>query len=279
MATNYDKWNKFASELSDNEDEEETSTKPRVTTFDSDKGRSFVIGPSGAQLMPQPPASSSARKAPVVVESSSVSVIKFELSSRNGGRTDRCTWSQDRNEVIVRKEFPMSVKASDIHVFFDRIESLLTVTVQKEPFLQGTMRYKFELNDDEMCPILWEVVTMTEQSGAVHRVFEMTLKKISPIPGAVIWWKNVFVGNYKHHTTYHTHFTSLTPSKPDPNTTLSQPNHYSKVLTLTPYLIHLNPILYSTVDDPEIDVTAIPDRAASSSTTGKHPSCDHTPLL
>ena len=195
MATDYSKWNKFASELSDNDDEEESgNTKPHVTAFDSDKGRSFVIGPSGAQLMPQPPASSSARKSPVVVESSSVTVNKFELSSRNGGITDRCTWSQDRNEVIVRKEFPMSVKASDIQVSFDRVESALNVTVQNEPFLQGTTRYKFELNDDELCPILWEVVTMTEQTGAVHRVFEMTLKKISPIPGAVIWWKNVFVG-------------------------------------------------------------------------------------
>ena len=249
MATNYDKWNKFAAELSDNDDEEETSTKPRVTTFDSDKGRSFVIGPSGAQLMPQPPASSSVRKSAVVVESSSVSVIKFELSSRNGGITDRCTWSQDRNEVIVRKEFPVPVKASDIHVSFDRVESALTVTIQKEPFLQGIMRYKFELNDDEMCPILWEVVTMTEQDGTVHRVFEMTLKKISPIPGAVIWWKNVFVGNQITHNLHtqpsHTTFTHNRHIQPS-HTTVTYNLHAQPSHTTFTHNLHTQPSSFTT---------------------------------
>jgi hypothetical protein len=95
-------------------------------------------------------------------------------------------------------------------VTFDRIESVLKVTTKDSNIvMEGTVRYKFELNDEELCPIQWELVKITDPTAAEHRVLEIILKKLSPIPGAIIWWKNVFV------------------------------------------------------DDPEIDVTTIPDRQMS----------------
>jgi len=208
----YGKWDRMAADMSDEEDEDDR--RPRVTTFAGDQGRSVVIGPSGAHLVPQPSAAAAAPAAATAAPSSSSSSASssssiFELSSRNGGVTARCTWCQDRLEAVVRKELPAGTKASDIAVTFDREGSVLTVTRSAEVVLHGTVRYKFELNDDELCPVPWELVTI-----AGRRVLEITLKKLSPIPGAVIWWKHVFV------------------------------------------------------DDPEIDVTAIPDRARSGGSGG-----------
>jgi hypothetical protein len=223
----YSKWDKFAADLSDDDEQEGIlSQSPRVTAFEGDSGRSFNIGPSGTQLLPEPPTKSittttTSSSATVITASSSAAATtsSYELlSSRNGGVTNRCTWCQDRSEVILRKELPLSTKAGDIQVTFDRIESVLKViTKNSSRVMEGTVRYKFELNDEELCPIQWELVTITDPTAVEHRVLEIALKKLSPIPGAIIWWKNVFV------------------------------------------------------DDPEIDVTTIPDRqmtAASKEVSG-----------
>ena len=225
IMVDYSKWDKFAADLSDDDEQEGILRQsPRVTALEGEKGRSFVIGPSGTQLLPEPPmkaitTTSVSSSAAVITASScssssslsSTAAAPFELlSSRNGGITNRCTWCQDRSEVILRKELPISTKAGDIRVTFDPIESVLKVTTQDNNIvMEGTVRYKFELNDEELCPIQWELVTITDAAAVEHRVLELALKKLSPIPGAVIWWKNVFV------------------------------------------------------DDPEIDVTTIPDRQVS----------------
>ena len=42
----YSKWDKFGGD-----EEEEINKGPVVTTFDGEKGRSFVIGPAGASFL------------------------------------------------------------------------------------------------------------------------------------------------------------------------------------------------------------------------------------
>lgn len=183
----YSKWNNFG----DDEEEEEIYQHPRVTTFEGEKGRSFMIGPAGASLV----------KAPVVttVAASNEESQEFRLDSQNGAVTQHFTWSQDRQEVCIRRIISSSLKASHLRISYDPCENTLSVnnTQTGLDLFSGILRYKFVMNDDDdLCPVPWELVTLPN-SNAVEgngiRVLEIILKKASPIPGSIIWWKNVFV--------------------------------------------------------------------------------------
>ena len=57
--------------------------------------------------------------------------------------------------------------------------------------LEGTLRYPIALNEEEgEDPIDWEVTY-----DAPHRYLVLTMRKHSPIPGAVHWWNAVFEGD------------------------------------------------------------------------------------
>ena len=185
----YSKWDKFDASSSDDDNDEEHSN-PRISSFDGE-GRSVTIGPAGVTVADKSVSTN-------VTTSSSKATI-FQLSDRNGGKTDQFIWSQDRSEVVIRKELEVSIKAADVEVLFDVITSILSVKVKSNGsyLIYGEFRYKFELIDDELCPVQWEIVSMEDdnETKTLHRVLEITLRKLSPIPGAVIWWKNVFVGD------------------------------------------------------------------------------------
>jgi hypothetical protein len=189
----YSKWERFAADLSS--DEEGTGTAPRVTTF-NEKGRSITIGPTGATVVSNHPLERSSISQPKAGKEISCE-SEFQLDSRNGGVTGTFTWSQDRYDVCIRKELAPEVKAGDILIHFDHIESRLIIKNKstKEALIEGTTRYKFEVNDDDICPVNWEIVSIPDPKvdTLAHRVLEITLRKVSPIPGAVIWWKHVFV--------------------------------------------------------------------------------------
>ena len=182
VMVDYSKWDSFG----DDEDEEETPRGPVVTTFEGEKGRSFVIGPQGAKLVKVPVAST-----PISKKVSG----NIQLDCGNGAVTDHFTWSQDRHEVTIRRLVPLALKASQIKMSYDACENSLAAsnTQTGEEFFSGTLRYKFEINDeDDLCPVQCELVTPPE-TATECKVLEILFKKVSPIPGSVIWWKNVFV--------------------------------------------------------------------------------------
>jgi hypothetical protein len=119
----------------------------------------------------------------------------LQLDSSNGGITSKFTWSQDRHEVCIQREILPSVKASDISVIFDASEYKLSVTDKNNGELfSGILRYKFEINEeDSLSPIQWELKDISNNDGQNYRIFIIDFKKVSPIPGSIIWWKNVFV--------------------------------------------------------------------------------------
>ena len=188
----YSKWDSFGA---DEEDDEETFQGPRVTTFEGDKGRSFIIGPSGATLVKA--SENPLKKLPCN------SPTEIELDSTNGGITDNFTWSQDRYDVYLRKAVQAELKASNVKIDFNIADNFLSVCDRSTGiiFFQGVLRYKFEINEQELCPIQWELVTIASKSSSNkannvdQRVLEIIFKKVSPIPGSIIWWKMVFLGD------------------------------------------------------------------------------------
>ena len=185
----YSKWANFG----DDEVEDEVHQHPRVTTFEGEKGRSFIIGPAGASLVKVPTVSASI---PPPEEP-----LEFLLDHQNGAVTQHFTWSQDRQEVCIRKIVPSSLKASHLRISYDPCSNSLSVKDNQtgSDLFNGILRYKFAIDDeDDLCPVPWELVTRTNGSSAVKkdiRILELVLKKVSPIPGSIIWWKNVFVSD------------------------------------------------------------------------------------
>jgi hypothetical protein len=188
----YSKWDNFGA---DEEDDEETFQRPRVTTFEGEKGRSFVIGPSGASLV------KASDTRPIILPSNSP--VEVELDRTNGGITDNFTWSQDRYEVCLRRAVQSELKATNVHIDFNPVDNFLSVRDSSTgaTFFEGVLRYKFEINEQELCPIQWELVTIGSHPSSSsstrrdQRVLEIVLRKVSPIPGSIIWWKMVFIGD------------------------------------------------------------------------------------
>jgi hypothetical protein len=187
----YSKWDNFGA---DEEDYEDTFQRPRVTTFEGEKGRSFVIGPSGASLV------KASETHPILLPSNSP--VEVELDRTNGGITDNFTWSQDRYEVCLRRAVQSELKASNVQIDYNPVDNFLSARDRSTGvnFFEGVLRYKFEINE-ELCPIQWELVVIGSHSSSSNtyrrdqRVLEIVFKKISPIPGSIIWWKMVFIGD------------------------------------------------------------------------------------
>ena len=187
----YSKWDSFGDDDDEN-DSDVISHLPHVTTFEGEKGRSFVIGPSGVNLIPTLPTHLPDQKE-----------VPLALNCKNGGVTSSFTWSQDRNEVRICKIVASDLKASNVKIDFDASKDKLAV-FEIHPYrviFEGTLRYKFEIDYDDLCPIQWELVrtpantTVCNEKTGDDRILEIVFKKVSPIPGSVIWWKNVFVGD------------------------------------------------------------------------------------
>ena len=185
----YSKWANFG----DDEIEDEVPQHPRVTTFEGEKGRSFIIGPTGASLVKVPTVSASI--------SPPGDPLEFLLDHLNGAVTQHFTWSQDRQEVCIRKVVPSSLKASHLRISYDACSNSLSVKNNETglDLISGILRYKIAIDDeDDLSPVPWELVTRTNGSSGVKkdiRILELVLKKVSPIPGSIIWWKNVLVND------------------------------------------------------------------------------------
>lgn len=234
MSTNYSKWDKFAREvLSDSENSDTSESeqqgfkrRPKVTRLEQpstiriDSQGSTILTQQSQQLHPEPmvnevlarKANSSAEDTLADLRASSsskertpASVTRLDEFTMNGGDTGRFLWSQSREEVVIRCQVSTDLKASDVVVIYQddppkRFEGerpwLGFTTKHGSDILSGHLQFDIVPNDPKRddcldSPVDWEL----KAGDDGNRYLEVTLRKNSPIPGAVFWWKNVFVGD------------------------------------------------------------------------------------
>lgn len=204
--TNYDKWNKFASELSD--DEEDVTNKPKVTTLPYEKGGNVTIGPSGYKIHAKDEQQHSSKQPPIIGRSSSQSAPTN--GSRGVYRNVRYEWDQDRHEVTLNLFFPTTqhgkLTAKQLHVDYDEDHQLLLIRKDSkdgEVLFEGNLRYSIELSGDRTNPfdqiIEWKLtldLLPNENDNSLleeYNILAIILRKKCPIPNATIWWQNVFL--------------------------------------------------------------------------------------
>ncbi len=200
---NYSKWDKFAAQLSDSDNEEEEN-RPLVTTLDGKGGKSIEIGPNGYKVKDDSAVENVFSKGTVETLSTSTNVgdNQIALESKNGAVCDGYSWAQDRYEVLLSIVIDESVKAKDIRVTYsDNLLEIRKVQRKDAALFSGTLRYDIMTNaerkDDEVSDVIdWEIknkVGGSSSTATTRRVLEAVLRKKSPIPGAFIWWKNICV--------------------------------------------------------------------------------------
>ena len=187
----YSKWDRFAEDLSDEDDCD--SHQPAV--HEVPKGSQVRIGPSGAEIV-----QSKQTEVATVVSSAALRNI-----SGNTPLSDTpdigppvegfyyCPthrWKQDKSEVTLLISVPVLTKASDVSVNLKGdTTSRLTITVRGAVTLEKNL--KFKVSDISSDTPDWELVN----NSASDRVILITLKKHQYIPSSVFWWSCVFVGD------------------------------------------------------------------------------------
>ena len=202
----YSKWDKFCQDMSsDSEGEDEGRRKPTVTRLEG-SGR-VEIGPDGASVFDSQFQSMSkeqredladkdvdanllSRSAQCLTKATIQEIQSDEeIMTRNGCATSRFSWSQDKDEVIVMIPVTDEDRAKDIRLSYELSSKELSVVgAQGRAIVGGVMKYSVETNNpaEDECPLDWEVSSQEDK-----RYVMITLKKKSPIPGAVQWWTKV----------------------------------------------------------------------------------------
>jgi hypothetical protein len=200
----YSKWDKFSNSLSDESDEEQQPMK--VTKFDKKNGETITIGPQGYRVEGSKNISSDSMPAIATAVEKKILVDAF---SENGAVLEKYKWMQNRYEVRLTIPLPDTVKPKNVSV--DVVDKVLTVSGGEAVpvLLSGTLRYMIKMESTEeaqatlrdryFSAIDW--VIEQESARSPLKVVRITLYKQSPIPGAFIWWENVFEGEDKIDTT------------------------------------------------------------------------------
>lgn len=222
MSTNYKKWDQFANNLLESSDDEgdESSRSVHVTKFD--QASSIKIGPKGSEILKstvcntksQQPDNDNGTLGTAKLSGSAIleSTLGFPGKShvtnlvQNGGYTGQFYWSQSRDEVIIRKPIANDLKASEITVAYNDNPSMRFEGIRPElkftskngnEILSGRLQFDIIPNDDSESGVIsrvdWELNTLPIESLGTTRMLEITLRKKSLIPGAIFWWRNVFV--------------------------------------------------------------------------------------
>ena len=207
MATNYSKWEKFAAEQSDSDEE---SSKPIVRTVgDNEKVK---IGPGGYEIAgdkSSAPPQTKASKAPVSQEGTDFSLDESRLTL-NGAKGENYYWRQDRQEVILTVVLPSGVRGKDLSIIYHVGDKVLSISAPSGDVLSCPLKYGIDTNNMtalvgdknklNVDPEDWEVKTLPFDSSNPQatleetRLLELSLRKVSPLPGAVFWWRCCFEG-------------------------------------------------------------------------------------
>lgn len=179
----YSKWDKFANDLSD-DDDDSVGNRPVVTKIEKPGGGRIQLGPQGAVLLDD---NSQSIREELSVTSDISRMSGPSDFSKNGDTLDSYLWCQDRHEVVVRVYIDRTLRAADVDLRLSE-ENHLTVRNRKtgEFILNGALQNSVETNSAESgdCVLDWELRSVSSSS----RIFELTLRKRSPIPGVIMWW-------------------------------------------------------------------------------------------
>lgn len=218
----YSKWDKMAAELSD-EDEGPQQVAPQVSVFDSPGGESIRIGPDGPSVVSKAQTQMQANNITTAIKGEEDTARKTSSSaglvagrserksvvdlateqSLNGAICSNYSWRQDRHEVVLLVDIPVQTKGKDLVADIDQ-DKILDISTkysgQNTTILRNQLRYPVEMGDSYS--LEWEIKPYARSTGfdsslgvneSISSCLELTLRKKSPIPGATIWWENVFV--------------------------------------------------------------------------------------
>jgi hypothetical protein len=210
IMTDYGKWDKFAAEQTDSDEERQA---PKVQTVGD--GQAVRIGPKGYEIGKEDTHCTNneaethhARVEEIVTETDRQKWVT------NGARGDNYYWRQDRQEVVLVVMLDSQVKGKDIHITYDASSKALQIQDGSSGavILSGTMKHGIDTESMTQAnpqrksvlqfdPADWEVKTLSTQSGGTQtalsssqhtRFIELTMRKVSPLPGAVFWWNACF---------------------------------------------------------------------------------------
>lgn len=186
----YSKWDHI--DVSDDSDEDEGRTFPKVTKFE--KPGSIKISKEGVSFAESLPLTTKQSN----INTSSSIVHNDSLLWRNGSKLEKFVWSQTQTEVTVRFNVPADLAAKNIKIKFTDTKTLHITEINSKagsPYnFNGRFQYYIRSGDsldsdtDEYSD--WEILTIQDQ-----RYIVITLQKVSVIAGAVFWWDRVFEGD------------------------------------------------------------------------------------
>ena len=197
----YKKWDRFVAELSD---DDEDFRNPMVHTFDKDGGETIEINNEGFKVKEKAPTSASAPKSIELAErnhitpSTNASQAKLEVDDSKVINCDSYSWSQDRHEVVISIPIEESQRGKDINVSI-KGKKIQILGSDNTVILDKVLQFDIDRNNEDG-EVDWEIISKSnspssEGKSKLRKCIRVTLRKKSPIPGAVFWWKNVFVGD------------------------------------------------------------------------------------
>eukprot|EP01036_Dinobryon_divergens_P023798 gene23798-32186_t len=187
----YKKWDRFVADLSENDsDDDEKYSAPIVRSFD--KGESIEISKSGYKVKEE-------SKEPILELSepfaaNTDSLLKYDELVLNGGICDQFLWNQDRHQVSLSIPIEESVRGKDLKVSIENSSLRITGPSETHVILDRRLQFAIEI-DVDADTVDWEIISCPSAIKQKQKYIRVVLKKKSPIPGAIFWWKNVFEGD------------------------------------------------------------------------------------
>jgi hypothetical protein len=208
----YSKWDKFNYD-EDDDDDEDVEVRLTVKKIGGDKGGKVQIGPSGYSVANENGEevdnfTAEHRKAPPANDERRVVTLNINCENGSTGcyRGTHYYWSQDRYEVILTLfvDWVEGMKKKDVAVSYFSGTKELTIAARRDSrgvAFKGNFQFGVEVTGDPENPydevFEWSVVPDMQHPTDGSRLYtavQLVLKKASPLPNAIFWWKNVFVG-------------------------------------------------------------------------------------
>ena len=168
----YSKWDKFAAEITDSDDDEDKSMN--VTKFDQ---------PTSVQL-----GEKNEKK-------TSVPRRKSFDPSRNGGRNETHWWGQNEKECWVYILVPQHVQQRKLSSHIDN-SMICVIERNGKLILKGTLAHKIKSETSKILPedIDWELVESNNLQDARKdtKFIKIHFQKEMVVSGCIHWWSRIF---------------------------------------------------------------------------------------
>lgn len=196
MMVDYSKWNNYKD--SDSEDNDEVSHTATPTVYTLDPNERVDIGPQGARIQMSGDSVSPTSSSGTGLKKSVASVA----TPHSYGKEQMFTWQQTRLDVSLKIIIPAPFV--ELMKQVPKRIGLMTLTLHARHFVVKVGELVFldkqlaydvtETDKDGDCAVDWEIKTLPSAGEISEECKELwvTMKKKSPIPNAVQWWRKVF---------------------------------------------------------------------------------------